>query len=49
MKDPEFFQEMVKAQQSVGYDKGEAVKTEIGSAVEAYASVKAQVEPCLKK
>ncbi len=49
MKDPEFLQQMEKAQQSVGYDTGEAVRTEIGSAVEAYTSVKAQVEPFLKK
>jgi tripartite-type tricarboxylate transporter receptor subunit TctC len=49
MKDQEFLQQMEKAQQSVDYEKGETVRTDIGSAVEAYASVKAQVEPFLKK
>ena len=49
MKDPEFLQQMDKAQQWAGYEKGETVKTDIGSAVEAYASVKAQVEPFLKR
>jgi len=49
MKDQEFVQQMEKAQQSVGYEKGGTVRTDIGSAVEAYVSVKAQVEPFLKK
>lgn len=49
MKDPEFLQQMEKAQQSVSYENGGTVRTDIGSAVEAYASVKAQVEPFLKK
>ena len=49
MKDQEFLQQMEKAQQSVGYENGGTVRTDIGSAVEAYTSVKAQVEPFLKK
>jgi tripartite-type tricarboxylate transporter receptor subunit TctC len=49
MKDPEFLQRMEKAQQAVGYANSATIKANIASAVEAYTSVKALVEPFLKK
>ncbi len=49
MKDPEFLQRMEKAQQMVGYANSATVQANIASALEAYTSVKALVEPFLKK
>lgn len=49
MKEPEFLQRMEKAQQTVGYVNGAAVKANIVSAVGVYTSVKGLIEPFLKK